>query len=584
MGILTVSNPYEDAAIDPDSNGILPSGSSIGTAFADNWFHTPVYSLIRHDQMAAAAADQGPIIAGGRGGVLRAPNPNPSPMLDPDQANAQYGVEGELHFDKPVRQSQAELMNGWKIDELKRRDQLNRSDSDLASEVGRFGAGALAGVLDPLNIAASMVPILGEERFASIAAQSGSKTFARVIEGGAAGAAATAAVEPAILLQANNEQSDYHLADSLKNIAFGTLFGSGLHAGFGAISDFISRAPIETRQTALTGSIAAVADGRQVAVADLFSMNLRDALSGGTSLGTAGVTGGRDLENAMFGRAMADDFAASQRAAKGLPPIGGAADASNAASEAISGASVTIPGEASLKNGELRTFQDEGAAQVAASKQGAKGNPKSIIPTDDGKFALAESVNVERLADHGTERAAQRFIDGLPEQQREGLQILPHQTAQGQRYAVVRGLTSDQARAARQVSGAVSFPDRPAVADVPRQPPEIDPQVQIASAVRDMLGEQRRTQLQIHPADLPAINTVAEKSIGYDKPQNIETQAAEAAELIQATDDRVAELKKAGAFSDAEINELQAGDEIVSKAQSRGRGIMEAAACLLRAL
>jgi len=95
----------------------------------------------------------------------------------------------------------------------------------------------------------------------------------RLATGAAEGAAGAAMLEPLVYGAAKQEQDeDYSLYNSLMNIAFGTVFGGGLHVASGAIGDAISRVQYKTREAALRVSVAQLGEGRQVNVEPIFKL------------------------------------------------------------------------------------------------------------------------------------------------------------------------------------------------------------------------------------------------------------------------------------------------------------------------
>jgi hypothetical protein len=91
-------------------------------------------------------------------------------------------------------------------------------------------------MLDPINIAASFIPVFGQARFAALAARTSLRT-ARLTRGVVEGAVGAAVVEPLVYSAAKRVQADYGAVDSLLNITFGSILGGGLHVGVGKLRD-----------------------------------------------------------------------------------------------------------------------------------------------------------------------------------------------------------------------------------------------------------------------------------------------------------------------------------------------------------
>ena len=90
--------------------------------------------------------------------------------------------------------------------------------------------------LDPVNIGASFIPVVGQANFARLAARTGFTT-ARLTRGAAEGLAGAALLEPLVYGVAQSVQADYDITDSLLNLTFGTILGGGLHVGAGKLKD-----------------------------------------------------------------------------------------------------------------------------------------------------------------------------------------------------------------------------------------------------------------------------------------------------------------------------------------------------------
>lgn len=291
MGALTTDAPQPADAFYLGGFDSLPSGSGISASFANSWYYNPLQELQRGSDQTIAG-EGAPI---NRFGGRAEPD---SPLLSPEDANKQYGIQGTLSFDKPTRQREAELLNQWAQLRRQREDQLRRATPGFFPAAARFGAGFLAGALDPINIASAFIPVVGEARWAATLGVTG----ARLARGALEGAVGQAVVEPITYLQSQREQADYTMADSLLNIAFGTVLGGGLHAGFGKVGDLL--APPSSREALMRGSVAALADGRPVRVAE--ALQLPPSTLAGQSFPSFGSA-------ALFAQAAANRYGAPVR-------------------------------------------------------------------------------------------------------------------------------------------------------------------------------------------------------------------------------------------------------------------------------
>lgn len=101
------------------------------------------------------------------------------------------------------------------------------------------------GMIDPVNIAAFSIPVIGEARWGKILANAGDSIVNRAAlnfgKGAAQGALGTAVLQPADWWLHTNDGQDYTAADALRSIAMGAGMGGAMHAAFGAIGDTSAR-------------------------------------------------------------------------------------------------------------------------------------------------------------------------------------------------------------------------------------------------------------------------------------------------------------------------------------------------------
>jgi hypothetical protein len=264
----------------------LSSGSGIGTRFEEDLANNPFTGLTRDTRLDIAER-------GAPTYAFRAPGPRKEPdseLLDRDTANTKYGIQGQLSFDKPVRERTAKLLNEWATERLERESVLRRADATVTAGVGRFSASLMATALDPINIATAFIPVVGPARYARWLGQAGTAGRAgiRAGVGAAEGAIGAAAVEPLIYSQAQRQQRPYDLWDSMTNVVFGAVIGGGLHSAGGAVLDKLTarRAPTagealvsdigtDRHAAALQGTVAALAEDRPVRVAEVMPAPVR---------------------------------------------------------------------------------------------------------------------------------------------------------------------------------------------------------------------------------------------------------------------------------------------------------------------
>jgi hypothetical protein len=208
---------------------------SLGAVAADNWELNPAMATFKNWQIykAKSISEEGE----------RSPRNQPILRVNRDKLNKQYSSLG-LYFEQDEYQSVVDIMVDNKIEENERQSIMSRGPQGSFNPLsGGFyvGAAKLAvgiGVsfLDPINIGASFIPVVGQARFAQIVARTGLKT-ARAVRGAVEGAVGATILEPLIYSTAQKIQADYDLVDSFMNIGFGTIIGTGLHVGAGALKD-----------------------------------------------------------------------------------------------------------------------------------------------------------------------------------------------------------------------------------------------------------------------------------------------------------------------------------------------------------
>ena len=201
---------------------------SLGAVASDNWKYNPFQSIKTYYNLENAKS--------------MSQEQDISP-INRKELNKEYSNLG-LYFEQDEYQSVVDIMVTQKKEELERQSIMARGPKGSWNPLsGGFyvGAAKLAvgiGVsfLDPINIGASFIPVVGPARFAQIVARTGLKT-GRAVRGAVEGAVGATLLEPLIYGTAQKIQADYDLVDSFMNIGFGTIIGTGLHVGAGALKD-----------------------------------------------------------------------------------------------------------------------------------------------------------------------------------------------------------------------------------------------------------------------------------------------------------------------------------------------------------
>lgn len=176
-----------------------------------------------------------------------------SPVYSPNELNTMYKDLG-ANF---TRYQTIDYAKDWAA---RRQRQVDRESIIARGPQGggmaalKLGTAFAATMVDPLNIAASFVPVAGPVRNAELlygatnAGRAGNIALragmalqrSRLARGALEGAAGTALLEPLNMTGAGARQDDYTLADSFSNIVLGTALGGGLHWIGGAVADRVT--------------------------------------------------------------------------------------------------------------------------------------------------------------------------------------------------------------------------------------------------------------------------------------------------------------------------------------------------------
>ena len=205
-------------------------GETLGAVAADNWNFNPLSSIGTYYDMQSARSQS---------------LENNQVRISRDELNKEYSDLG-LFFKEDEFQSVVDIMVEEKKDERSRQSIIERGPKGFSVGALKFATGLGVSLFDPINIAASFIPVFGQARFAGLVARQGF-TRARLAKGVTEGAVGAAIVEPIVYGVAKEVQADYGLADSLLNITFGTILGGGLHVGAGKLKDLRTASKFKER-------------------------------------------------------------------------------------------------------------------------------------------------------------------------------------------------------------------------------------------------------------------------------------------------------------------------------------------------
>lgn len=205
-------------------------GETLGAVAADNWNFNPASSIYTYWEMETA-----------RNEALK----QEENRVSRDELNKEYADLG-LFFKQDEFQSVVDIMVEEKKAERQRQSIIQRGPKGIGVTALKFATGLGVSLFDPINVAASFIPVFGQARFAGLVARQGF-TKARATRGVVEGAVGATLVEPIVYGVAQKVQADYGLADSLLNITFGTILGGGLHVGAGKLKDLRTASKFKER-------------------------------------------------------------------------------------------------------------------------------------------------------------------------------------------------------------------------------------------------------------------------------------------------------------------------------------------------
>jgi hypothetical protein len=232
----------------------------------DTSFETPaapqVGALEYYGNLAYDALYHSPVSAAYRWSDLtQEENDDRTDLLSAKDANQQFGMDGEINFDEPIRAGAAQIIQSRKLVEDRRNYLLQSGGTDhWGRRVTGFGVSMAAQLVDPVNLASMFVPVVGEEAEAANIGRSlgllraglispetvqkmvGSSVLRqRLAKGAIEGLVGQSAVRPMDILATLQEHGDYSVTDEFKNLGVGAVLGATVHAGLGLLFDKLNK-------------------------------------------------------------------------------------------------------------------------------------------------------------------------------------------------------------------------------------------------------------------------------------------------------------------------------------------------------
>lgn len=224
-----------DVPIDAYKAGL---GEYLGAVASDSWKAGPLSAIGRTVDIATSE------VAAEKSGE----------QLMTAQEATETGRDLGLRFDQPISRGAYDVIARSKQDQLAADTTFKRARAEAGYGTTAWllagGAEFLSQAVDPINVASAFIPVIGEARYASMAARMGAFR-AGLLRATAEGVAGQAVLEPLIAADAHQRGEEYGMLDTLMDLGFGAGLGVVLHgatygtgAGFRFMRDrFAVRAP-----------------------------------------------------------------------------------------------------------------------------------------------------------------------------------------------------------------------------------------------------------------------------------------------------------------------------------------------------
>lgn len=161
------------------------------------------------------------------------------PVEEQERQIKDAGLEGQLKAKEGYNQETINIIIENK--QIENLASLVRERAPGWHIIPDFASGFAASMLDPVNLATAIVPVVGEQRlFSMLRAAKGAwgRAGVRAGVGAASGALGAVIMEPGIALGQMELQADYSFTQSLLNISMGAAMGAVLQPGFGALGEW----------------------------------------------------------------------------------------------------------------------------------------------------------------------------------------------------------------------------------------------------------------------------------------------------------------------------------------------------------
>lgn len=146
-------------------------------------------------------------------------------LLSVDALTEEFG--DLLEFDSPMARDKAELLYKNKQESRVRDAIISKGLDGVPGYAALIGGSLVAAAVDPIELGAAFIPVVGVAGRAAAAARFGRIGGAAAV-GTAEGFTGALLTEPLYYALSNQQQLDYSMGEALLNVGIGTLLGSGI--------------------------------------------------------------------------------------------------------------------------------------------------------------------------------------------------------------------------------------------------------------------------------------------------------------------------------------------------------------------
>lgn len=524
------------------------------------------------------------------GELMFAEQSESSPLVPAEDARKRV-ADRNIRLDIPddgIREAALNILINRKEKEIETQQILSQGPQGFGAGVAKLGTSFVTSLVDPLNVAAAFVPIVGEARYTAMlenAMTPLARAAVRAKVGAVEGLAGAVLVEPFVATAARYEQADYSMSQSLENIAFGALFGGGLHMGVGALHDAFFRDGTSlsakpngkmpqivdaldqtTKTNALKSALSQLVEGRQVNIEPILMYDPRYAPLKERLLMSTSLTKTSTIELPFKGETP-------------FVELGQFGPTSELRQEVRTAAPVIdSKGDITV----FKTFED--AERIQKTIERRSGEKTEVYRQDDGSFVLRREFADAPIRDGSgnifafdTERQANKALDTILSLKDKNATPIPFYEDGRVRYTLFENASPEFIQAAKKDPTLVSFDNT-----------KIDRWNDTSMLKTTEADQAARLQEAMRQAKEPAKSILGNVESSQQATKYVETKLkdeanpasidAELDQHIQAAQETATRL---GLESDYKQS-MSALDELIADADAMARGIEAAASCGIR--